>query len=150
VLRKSIHLLKFGGIRRLSKPLSLLLQDLPIPGADAFVPVPLHRDRLIEREFNQSAAIARHLSKRLDIPLRLDVLRKSRKTLAQTEVTGKERRRNIKNAYAVAGEVKGLSLLLLDDIITTGATAAECAKTLVDAGAREVIVIALARSMPRQ
>ena len=149
-LKESIHLLKFSGLKRLSKPLSDLLSELPVPESDGIVPVPLHPGRLRKREFNQTALLSRHLSKRLKIPLKLDVLTKVIDTPPQAMTSGKERLRNVRNAYRVSGEVAGMELLLVDDVITTGATARECAGRLIAAGAKNVTVAALARSMPRE
>lgn len=149
-LKKAVHLLKFGGIRRLSKPLSALLADLPLPPVDGIIPVPLHRKKLRAREFNQTALLARLLAKNLQVPLIADSLRKERDTPPQTEVSGRERMKNVKGVFSVIEKVEGLDLLLVDDVVTTGATAGECAKVLVKAGAKSVTVVCLARSMPRQ
>ncbi|GER93367.1 ComF family protein [Dissulfurispira thermophila] len=148
-LKEAIHLLKFNGVKRLSGPLSLMLSELPIPKADGIIPVPLHPNRLYKREFNQTASISRHLSKNLKIPLMIDVLKKIKETPPQTDVSGKERFKNIRNAFKVCREINGMNLLLIDDVITTGATIRECSKVLIKAGAKSVVVIALARSMPR-
>lgn len=149
-LRKAIHLLKFGGIKRLARPMAELLSGLPIPVADGIVPVPLHSARLRDREFNQTALIGRHLSRVTGMPLLLDVLKKDRETPPQTGVTGKERLKNIRNSFAVTKDVAGLRIVIVDDVITTGATVDECAGVLVKAGAQSVVVVALARSMPRK
>lgn len=149
-MKEAIHLLKFNGVKRLSKPLGFMLSELPIPKVDGIIPVPLHHERLHQRGFNQTASISRHLAKNLKIPLMLDVLKKTKKTPPQTDVTGKERLKNIKNVFAASEEIKGLDLLVIDDVITTGATVRECAKTLIKAGAKSVTVVALARSMPKQ
>lgn len=149
-LKEAIHLLKFNGVKRLSKPLSLLLPELSIPEANGIVPVPLNNKRLKQREFNQTASISRHLSRELKIPLMLYVLKKTKNTHPQTDVTGKERLKNLRNAFTASEAINGLGLLLVDDVITTGATVRECAKTLIGAGAKSVTVVALARSMPRQ
>jgi predicted amidophosphoribosyltransferase len=82
-------------------------------------------------------------------PLLLNSLQKIRLTKLQTEVSGKDRHSNLRKAYAVTGNISGKRLLLVDDVITTGATVRECASTLKHAGASNVEVIALARSMPR-
>ncbi len=148
ILREAIHCLKFKGVRRLSMPLSRLLEDLPIPEVDLIVPVPLHKENLQNREFNQSALIARHLSRKLLTPLHLTLLKKPGKTPAQTEVSGKERLRNLRNVFGISGDFERRTVLLVDDVITTGATVTECAETLRRAGARQVTVIALARSAP--
>jgi len=148
-LRESIHLLKFGGIKRLAKPLSELLMTLPASRCDAIVPVPLHKKKLREREFNQTALLGRHLSKIMKTPLLLHSLQKVRETKLQTEVSGKERHVNLRKAYAASRDISGKNILLVDDVVTTGATIEECASTLKRAGAKNVEVIALARSMPR-
>ncbi|MGD0281219.1 MAG: ComF family protein [Dissulfurispiraceae bacterium] len=146
-LRKAVHLLKFKGIKRLARPIAELLSELPIPEAEGIVPVPLHPARLREREFNQTALISRHLSRHYGIPLLLDVLKKDRKTPPQTDVSGKERLKNVRNAFIADKAADGLRLILVDDVITTGATVYECARVLTKAGAADVTVVALARSI---
>jgi ComF family protein len=137
-------------MKRLSIPLTaLLLTGSALPHADAIVPVPLHKKRLWKREFNQTALIGRHLARGLKIPLRMDMLKKVKETIPQTDVRGAERSKNVRGSFAAAGRIQGLRLILIDDVITTGATVTECAKVLRKAGAAEVIVVALARSMPK-
>lgn len=148
-MRKAIHLLKFKGVKRLARPMAAMLSELPVPAADGIVPVPLHIARLKEREFNQTALIGRHLSRDLKIPLLLDVLKKNSETPPQTNVSGKERLKNVRNVFIAVKKVKGLRIVLVDDVITTGATVNECAKTLIGAGAESVTVLALARSIPK-
>lgn len=148
-LRKAIHLLKFNGLKRLARPIAMLISELPLPEADGIVPVPLHHGRLREREFNQTALIGRHISRACGIPLLLDVLKKEKETPAQINVTGKERLKNLKSAFSAIKAVNGLRLLLVDDVITTGATVHECASVLVNKGAKAVTVVALARSLPK-
>jgi ComF family protein len=149
-LRKAIHLLKFNGIKRLAQPLATLLSELPIPEADGIVPVPLHSRRLMTREFNQTALLARYLSLHSGIPLLLDVLKKIKETPPQTEVTGKERLKNMNGSFVACKDVSGLRLILVDDVVTTAATASECARVLAKAGAESVTVVALARSAARK
>ena len=79
----------------------------------------------------------------------LDILKKDKTTLPQTDVTGKERLKNVKNTFTADKSVNGLRLILVDDVITTGATVYECAKVLKKAGAESITVVALARSMPK-
>jgi len=148
VIKEAIHLLKFNGIKRLSKPLCALISELTIPEADGIVPVPLHKNSLLKREFNQTALIGRYLSRTLKIPLMTGALEKIKETPMQTELSRKDRLKNVKNAYAASKDVKGKRLLLIDDVITTSATVRECAGTLIKAGAEKVTVIALARSAP--
>lgn len=146
-LREAIHLLKFKGIRRLAGPLGNFLAELPVPEADGIVPVPLSRKTLQEREFNQTLLLARVISKQSGIPVHMDVLYKKKDTLPQIRLGAKERRSNVKNAFESSARAAGLRLILLDDVMTTGATARECARTLMKAGAKEVVIVTLARAV---
>lgn len=146
VLSDAINQLKFYGIKRLSKHLGRLLLNFDFSGMDGIVPVPLSIKRLRERGFNQSLLIARVLSKELKIPLLMDVLIKKKETPPQVSLSAKERLSNLRNAFEVRGDVKGLRLFLVDDVMTTGATVTECSKQLIKAGAKEVVVLTLARS----
>ncbi len=110
---------------------------------DLVVPVPLGRRRLRQRGFNQSALLARFAFGKYT-----EVLERVRETRPQSELSEKERFRNIKNAFKVkAGKnLADKRILLVDDVLTTGATAEECARVLRAAGAREVTVAVLARA----
>jgi ComF family protein len=148
-LRAIIHALKYGRRRSLARPLAQLLAahgHAALAGADIVVPVPLHRSRKRARGFNQAAEIARHL------PLpSLDVVKRSRATVSQTDLPAHERHANVKGAFALrprAG-VQGLVVVLVDDVSTTGATLEACARTLVESGAREVRALTLARVVSR-
>jgi len=145
-LAEAIHQLKFHGVRRISKPLSILISSLPLPAIDGIVPVPLHIKSLRERGFNQSLLIARNIALRLRIPLITDTLIKKKETPPQIGLSARERIYNIRNAFSVTGGVKGMRILLFDDVMTTGATVGECSRELLNAGAQEVIVLTLARS----
>jgi ComF family protein len=146
VLAEAIHQLKFYGQRRLAQPLGALLFTLDFPAVDGIVPVPLHRRNLRKRGFNQSLLLARILSRKLGVPLFMDILTKTRLTPPQVGLSAKERVMNIRNAFAVNGHIKNLRLFLVDDVMTTGATVSECSKQLRKAGAKEVIVLTLARA----
>jgi ComF family protein len=145
-LSEAIHRMKFYGLRRLANPLGELLLELELPRCDGIVPVPLSKKGLWKREFNQSLLLARVISKRLDIPLCMDMLSKKRETPPQIGLDAKERMKNLKGAFEAKGNIKGLTLILFDDVMTTGATVRECSKTLIKAGAKEVIVLVLARA----
>jgi len=145
-LREAIHLLKFNGVKRLVKPLGGFLHELTFPALDGIVPVPLSKSALRQRGFNQTLLLARVLARRLEIPLCMNALHKRKDTPAQIGLKAKERLANLKNAFEVVEPVAGKQLLLLDDVMTTGATVRECSKTLVKAGAKEVVVVTLARS----
>lgn len=117
--------------------------------ADCAVPVPLHRLRLFERRYNQSALLANALGRVSGLPVRPDLLVRRRATVSQGHLSPSARRRNVKGAFA-PGEggrpaIADLRILLVDDVFTTGATVEECARVLLRAGARHVDVVTLAR-----
>jgi ComF family protein len=116
------------------------------PIFDAVVPVPLHRNRERERGFNQAEILARVVGKRLQRPVLRKTLRRIRPTLPQTGKP-RERVRNVRGAFAVGNpeKIKDRTFLLVDDVLTTGATVNECAKVLMKAGAQRVLVYTLAR-----
>jgi ComF family protein len=121
-----------------------------ISGAEVIVPVPLHRSRLWMRRFNQSAEIARALGKSTRIPVASGVLVRSKRTPSQGAMpSASARRRNVQGAFEVAdgqaGTVAGRTILLVDDVLTTGSTVDACARALKRAGAARVYVLALAR-----
>ncbi len=146
VLAEAINYLKFHKLKRLAKPLSKFLINFDFNGLDGIVPVPLSKNRLVERGFNQSLLFARAISKEKKIPLLIDNLIKIKDTSPQTGLSGKERRLNLRNAFSVKGNIKGLRLLLVDDVMTTGATVTECSIQLIKGGAKEIIVLTLARA----
>ncbi len=116
---------------------------------DMLMPVPLHTDRLREREFNQSLLLADRLNRGLGLPLSYHNLVRLRSTQAQTELSRKARLKNLRRAFGVLrqGEVVGKRVLLVDDVFTTGTTVNECAKVLRRAGAADVYVVTLARTL---
>lgn len=117
--------------------------------ADYLVPVPLHRWRLLSRRYNQSALIAQALSKKTKVPTMVDGLLRIRATEVQGYKKAAERHKNVKKAFVTNPKreeaVKGKSIILIDDVYTTGATVKECAKTLMKAGAKRVDILTLAR-----
>ncbi|OGW37207.1 MAG: hypothetical protein A2Y97_11570 [Nitrospirae bacterium RBG_13_39_12] len=145
-LAEAINQMKFNRVKRLSKPLGRLLVSLDLPFADGIVPVPLDMKKLCERGFNQSLLMAMVISKMMRTPLLMDILLKKKVTPPQIGLSAKERLSNLKNSFRVKGDIKGLSLLLVDDVMTTGATVTECSKELMKAGAKEVNILTLARS----
>jgi ComF family protein len=124
------------------------LDDFPeLAACDVIVPVPLHPRRLLSRGFNQSREAARLLSARRGLPIAAEALRRVRRTVPQMLLGAAERVENIRGAFAARRElVADRSTLLVDDIMTTGATLEECARTLAAAGAARVDVLVLARA----
>ena len=145
VLRQLIHLYKYGRVKTLAWPLSgLLAQAMPRDEAfDATVPVPLYWRRRLQRGFNQAELLARGLSRRTGIPV-VKALGRLRPTPAQAGLSNSARRQNVSQAFR-ARNVQGKRILLIDDVMTTGATAASCAAALKRAGARSVSLLTVAR-----
>ena len=117
--------------------------------ADALVPVPLHRSRLFARRYNQAAEIARPLARLTRVRYLPDTLVRGRATESQGTKSGRGRRLNVRGAFAVPparrARIEGRRLLLIDDVMTTGATAQACARALLAAGARAVDLAVVAR-----
>lgn len=120
--------------------------------ADIVAPIPLHRKRLWQRRFNQAALIAQHAARLWNRPYCPDLLRRSRATVSQGHMGLKARHRNVKRAFTLPDRhrdlVDGQTILLIDDVLTTGATVEECSRVLKGAGASCVYVATLAR-VPR-
>jgi len=106
-----------------------------IAQVDALVPVPLHRWRLFSRRYNQSALLAQHVGELAGKPVLPDILRRIRATPSQGHRKRKERQENVRGAFAVSNPaaVEGKTLVLIDDVLTTGATVEECARVLLKA-----------------
>lgn len=123
-----------------------LLQD-----ADLIVPVPLYRSRLWRRRFNQSAMLAQGVARLTHVPADCFLLKRVRRTASQVGLSAEQRKRNVAGAFRVdpdrKGAVKGKNIVVVDDVITTGATAEACARVLKRAGASRVDILALARAV---
>ena len=151
-VRDAIHRLKYNREMWLARVLAEIQRegfaDPRLAGIkfDALVPVPLHARRLRERQFNQAAILAEHLSKSSKIPVR-EVLRRTRYTGTQTRLTRKARRQNLRDAFSLRqdADVTNLDLLLVDDVLTTGSTLDACAAILLENGARSVRALTVAR-----
>ncbi len=121
--------------------------DLRQAAANAVVPVPLHWFRRLARGYNQSEVLARALAARLRLPCQPAWLRRVRHTPLQTSQAMSTRPANVRGAFAArAARLRGAAVLLVDDVLTTGSTAAEAARTLLGAGAGRVVVAVLARA----
>ena len=149
-LRNAVHLLKYKRQRRLARPLGRLFLDLDIPSADLVVPVPLHPVRLYYREFNQAALLASEVAKKAGVSLDVHGLVKIKNTPPQVGLRRRERIQNERNAFAVSEKHRfaNATVLLVDDVCTTGATIRACSRVLMNAGAKSVHAITLTRSTP--
>ena len=150
-LREVLHALKYGKRRSLAAPLGRMMRDsgaAVLPGADFAVAVPLHFSRRYGRGFNQAEDLARALG----MPVQ-HVLRRRRRTTTQTDLPEAERHANVEGAFALRRRgrrlVKGRTIVLVDDVSTTGATLDACAAVLLNAGAKEVRALTAARAPSR-
>ena len=118
-------------------------------GWDLLVPVPLHPTKQAEREFNQAERLARRLGRAMSIPVATKLVRRVEPTRTQTRLTRAERAKNVRRAFAPidGARCEGRRVVLIDDVLTTGATTSACAKVLKDRGAAEVCVWTLARGL---
>ena len=158
LLQNMIHKFKYNFIQELAGPLSkLLIKKLTVvlevyPELKDFIlmPVPLHRRRRAWRGFNQAELLALQLAKKFDLKLDSDLLKRVKNTSPQTKLRSKDRTKNIKGAFGLKrkGSLNAgifTNVLLLDDVITTGATMNECARILKSNGIKKVYGLALAR-----
>lgn len=154
-LRDLVHLLKYQGIRSAAKFLGRLLNaataEVNVDESTLVVPVPLARAKRRTRGFNQAEEIARAFGRQRSgsgIEINTAVLVRTRETVSQTGLTREQRKANLRGAFAVHDreKVQGRKILLVDDVMTTGATAGECARVLLRAGAKEVFVATIARA----
>lgn len=127
--------------RLIGQRVAALEQPLP----DAIIPVPLHRQRLRQRGFNQSVEIARPLAKLINRPLLINQAERHKITAPQTGLSGPARRKNLRGAFTVNSSISQRRVALIDDVMTTGSTASELATTLKKAGVAEVAIWVVAR-----
>ena len=175
-MRSLLHLFKFDDRRDLARPLAQALLAVLPPGEafDLVVPVPLHWTRRLSRGYNQAALLARRVARARGIPVARRLLVKTRRTVDQAHLAAAARRANLRGSFEVRSRfpgrrprrgrrrgppggtggaaaaltrpLAGLRVLLVDDVLTTGATAEACARVLKSAGAAQVFVLAVART----
>ena len=151
-LKNLICGLKFGREPVFAVPLGFLMRealrrhDLE-RAVEMLIPVPLHQRKQVERGFNQSELLAAQIGQRMGLPVCVENLQRIRPTLSQTHFSRRQREDNVRSAFVVRRpqEILHRSVLLVDDVMTTGATTSECARTLYAAGAQRVIVLTAAR-----
>jgi ComF family protein len=150
-LATALRRLKFQGRREVARAIAPLLGPAlaeAAAGCDLLVPIPLHRRRLRQRGYNQAALLLRHTRRYAGVPVDALSLRRVRATAPQTGLDRASRRRNVDGAFAVVrpGRIAGRAVLLLDDVVTTGATMAAATEALRAAGAARVVPFAAARA----
>lgn len=148
-LRDIVQALKYDPRPTIAKHLAARMRSAGVgvlAGADVVVPVPLHRSRERTRGFNQARELARHLG----VPV-ADVLVRTRKTASQADLPAGRRRANVRGAFAIAPRtaLEGCTVVLVDDVQTTGATLSACAASLLDGGVAEVRALTAARAALR-
>jgi ComF family protein len=144
------HALKYDGFKSvgflMGRELGIALVQSGMTAA-CIIPVPLHRTKLRERGFNQAEEIARGVAEVTGIPVRTDVLRRTRFTQTQTKLDHEQRKKNVDDAFSVStpsSVLQGKTCILVDDVITTGATIEACAQEMINAGATSVIAASAA------
>ena len=148
-LRDALHAFKFSGKRALARPLADLLVEQcggTLPGGiEAVVPVPLSPDRERERGFNQARLLAERVAHRLGASLEPRWLARVQATRPQSDLSAAERYLNVRDAFRASPAVAGRHVLVVDDILTTGATVEACARALRRGGAGRIGVLTVAR-----
>jgi ComF family protein len=149
--KELIHRFKYGKKiplgKRLGRRLGETINDDSIfLKSDFLIPVPLHKSRYRERGFNQSEIIAEEISKATGLPFLKDMLKRKKNTKDQTNLSPQEREKNVRGAFVVTEPemINGKKIILVDDVITTGATLSECARMLKQAGAEKILGMTIA------
>jgi competence protein ComFC len=152
--RKIIHAFKYKNKLYLGKKIGKkigeeVLQKVDLKDYDVIIPVPLHRKRKNKRGFNQSEILAQEIAGKTSLPFSLNGLKRTKNTKDQTTLSREQRRENVQDAFALTKpeQFREKNILLVDDVITTGATLSECAKVLWKNGAKKVSAVTLALSM---
>jgi ComF family protein len=147
-IKEAVHSLKYRGLKaaapELAELLAQYLAENPMPG-DLLVPVPLHPRRLRSRGYNQSALLAKTLSKKLGLEMNQRLLTRTRNTPPQVNASRDDRRDNVQGSFRCDGPVDNRAVILVDDVATTGSTLSACAAVLKAAGAASVWGLVLAR-----
>lgn len=149
ILQNAVQAFKYEGATELAAPLAARLASALRQSKcqiDLIVPVPLFANREAERGYNQAALLAQHLSAAMGILYGADSLQRVRETSQQALLTQEERQSNVKDAFEASEAVKGLAVMLVDDVVTTGSTLRECAIALIEKRAGAVYGIAVSHA----
>ncbi|MFH1668046.1 MAG: ComF family protein [Candidatus Komeilibacteria bacterium] len=152
ILQKTIHAFKYKNVSSLCEPLSNLLirrfKEEKTPQQFIIIPTPLHRKRQLERGFNQSELLAKVFAQKFNYQINTKILHRQRNNAHQADLNKKERLINIKNCFVIkdVDQIKNKNIILVDDVVTTGATLNEQAKLLRTAGAKKIWAIVLAKN----
>lgn len=154
-LSNALHMLKYSDAQSVSRKLGVLMAGRIASAtnyckADMVLAVPLHKARKRERGYNQAQLLAEQLGKALDIPAPEGLVTRARHTKSQTTLNKEERHRNVEGIFAVQNpdRIKDKTIILVDDVLTTGATIGSCGQSLLSAGAREVLAMTAAAAPP--
>lgn len=150
--RELIRKYKFGNFPALCRPFGTLAAQLLEESGlapDILIPIPLHFYRMIQRSYNQSALIARQISKYLEIPVMVDVLKRSRPRATQASLSRHDRHRDLEKVFYLKnpGRLRSRHIMIVDDIFTTGATLSAAAKIIAQAEPKEISVLVIARAV---
>ena len=148
--KKLIHALKYHDSTFIAANFAKIIVNMHrdvISDADFIIPVPMHKWKRLTRLYNQAQILAYEIGKEVGVKMLPDVLMKTKHTKSQTGLSKKQRQENLKGSFAIEGSVKGKKIILVDDVMTTGSTVDLCAAKLKKAGAREVVVVCIARTL---
>ncbi len=148
-LRHAIHQFKYNNKIGLDRSLGILLEQTVVShlNIDLVVPVPLHRKRLQQRSYNQALLLAREFARIRNLPVARDLLLKVCETESQQGLSAKERVKNLLGVFKLQGVVSARTILLVDDVMTTGATVEACSQVLLAGGAEAVYIAVIGRAI---
>lgn len=148
-VRTLIHRLKYRSIRACAVPLAEAMSALPTQDEELLVPIPTTKRRLRQRGFNQAVLLCELLSQSWGMPM-CEALVRTDDRAAQSTLNGEQRKINLSGCMTTCANVSGLRILLVDDVVTTGSTASEAARALLEAGAKSVSIISAAHTAPAE
>ncbi len=153
-VQRLVHAVKYDGVYKLGRAMGreagVMARMFPeFADAECIVPVPLHRAKMRLRGFNQAEMIAHGISETLGIPVVTNSLKRIRHTASQTTMSAADRKKNVQSLFRVIGDrFRGVTVMLCDDVLTTGATLNTCAEALLVNGAQKVMALTVARDVP--